>query len=243
VSAFFYFHRALQAGSSMDPTHSIDDLSDELKKDPDGTNTDARDSSEWRRLRDHRKDRLLDCALLLETGQLLNTRGWEREWYSGHLNCKDQAAALARFRIGGKSWFAQARFPQVPRLPRFSEACALAPDPIRWGQVQILFTSDHRLQITTPSGTETLNYSECELEDRRSKKPNKAWEMLVYLSGHQGRIARPPIGKGATLVEKRAQEIRRFLTNRCSASGDPLPLVDGEYRSAFRIGRNPSFED
>jgi hypothetical protein len=226
--------------------HGDAQLSDELRADPDGQPFSASNHEEWERVLARRQDRPLRCAELMERRELVVITGWwERHWYSAHLNSPD--GALQAFCDGVRRWFAVARYPNVPRLPLFSEVCDLSRAPalsLNWSTIEIVFLSDHRVQITvTNGGTETLNYAEFGFSNRRNGKPTKAWEILRMLAERDGRLRELPGGRGNwSHVEKRIQEIRKVLRRRYSTTNDPLPFVDGEYRASFGVRCGPSFD-
>ena len=149
-----------------------------------------------------------------------------------------------------------------PMPPIAQEVCA-------WGEVQIRFLSDHRVEITTPKCVRTLNYAEFGFADRRAKnggpKPNQAWETLLALADGGGLIRvdaspsstgldkrRDPElentargkahGRGRAKLEKRIQDIRNVLRRYFALAGNPIPFIKGSgYRSAFKVGLAPSY--
>jgi hypothetical protein len=128
------------------------------------------------------------------------------------------------------------------RTSRFSEAPEVSHEPaVRdWGEVEIRFLSDERVQITVGKQRETRNYAEFGFEDGRSKRPNLAWITLRVLAKQQGTISSSNAG-GWGKVEKRMQEIRRVLRHHFVITDDPLPFIEGiGYRTRFKIGCAPS---
>ena len=115
-----------------------------------------------------------------------------------------------------------------------------------WSEVTIEFTSDHRVQVTVPGGTNTENYADMGFEDRRTGRPNSAWEMLRTIAEGDGRVSKSR--SRWTNVEKRVQEIRRalraYFPHRKIAipKDDPLPFVKGQgYVAAFHLRVRPSY--
>jgi hypothetical protein len=59
---------------------------------------------------------------------------------------------------------------------------------LKWEAVEIIFTSDQRVQYFVEGGTsETLNYADMGFKDGRSGKENKAWDMMRELAKREGR--------------------------------------------------------
>lgn len=117
-----------------------------------------------------------------------------------------------------------------------------------WRDVQIVFLSEHRVQVTAAGRTYTQNYSEMGFEDRKTRRENCAWVMLRQLSGQDGVISKPRRGRWPA-VEKRMQEIRKLLKIHFRReaigvpSSDPLPFEKGVgYRAEFRLRRAPAFD-
>ena len=117
------------------------------------------------------------------------------------------------------------------------------PEVATWETIEISFLSDERVQIRDGDKTETRNSTEFGFEDRRSGKPNRAWETLRALA-EQGGIIRDTAKTGHTWakVEKRIQEIRRVLRKHFGISADPIPFVEGAgYQAHFKINCRPSY--
>lgn len=108
-------------------------------------------------------------------------------------------------------------------------------DPLKWKDVDIRFTSEFQVQITTPDDALVMNYADLGFEDRRGGggKPNLAWRTFRRLAECGGTLADASTW---TATEKRVQEIRRKLRDRIDIPGDPIPFVPGAgYRAAFKI--------
>jgi hypothetical protein len=116
-------------------------------------------------------------------------------------------------------------------------------DAATWESVEISFLSDFRIQIRNGTKLETPNYAEFGFEDRRSGKPNQAWETLRVLAERRGLIQEPTKAhQDWSQVEKRIQEIRKILRNHFGISADPIPFVEGAgYQVLFKIGCSPSY--
>jgi hypothetical protein len=131
--------------------------------------------------------------------------------------------------------------------PAEDVATDLSGPILQWSDIAIVFTSDHRIQVTTPTKRETLNYGDMGFEDKRgpksSGKPKKAWMLLLLLAERNGTFPRDRVSPHQrTMLEKRMQELRRFLRAHFCLPGDPLPFVKGVgYEAAFKISKAPSF--
>ena len=114
---------------------------------------------------------------------------------------------------------------------------------LAWEQVEIVFLSEHRLQILQGGKRErTLNYAEFGLVDRRTDGPNKAWEALRALAEGGGRI-KPGAQGDWPKLEKRIQEIRAALRKCFLIDDDPIPYSPGNgYVARFKIGLSRSFD-
>jgi hypothetical protein len=113
-----------------------------------------------------------------------------------------------------------------------------------WQSIEILFVSDHRLQIRANGmSMETLNFAEFGFADRRTQNPNKAWELLRALAQSRGTICDgKAIGEQWPKIEKRVQDIRRVLREYFGLPGDPIPFIEGTgYQTLFKIKCGPSF--
>lgn len=113
-----------------------------------------------------------------------------------------------------------------------------------WQGIEILFISDHRLQIkVNGKSMETLNFTEFGFADGRTHIPNKAWELLLVLAEQRGTIRDGKVvGEPWSKVEKRIQDIRRVLRVYFGLSDDPIPFVEGTgYQTLFKIKCTPSF--
>ena len=113
----------------------------------------------------------------------------------------------------------------------------------KWGDIEIRFLSDERIQISAPDHIETLNYAEFGFEDGRNEKPNQAWITLRTFAENQG-IVKQPTSKGQSWrhIEKHVQKIRRVFQDYFGLAGDPLPFVKGTgYRAQFKIGCSQSY--
>jgi len=113
-----------------------------------------------------------------------------------------------------------------------------------WENIEISFLSDERVQIRNGTKFETRNYAEFGFEDRRSGKPNQAWENLRALAEKRGLIREPPRAhQNWPRVEKRIQETRKILRNHFGISSDPIPFVEGAgYQARFKIGCGSSYD-
>jgi hypothetical protein len=120
------------------------------------------------------------------------------------------------------------------------------PDPStsRWEDIEIRFTSDHRIQVFfCGKPGDAFNFGDMGFNDRRGDggKPIRAWAFLSVLAQNDGIYPATKISGNQT-VQKRAQEIRERLASHFRLDGDPLPFVEGlGYRSRFKIKVSGSF--
>lgn len=132
-----------------------------------------------------------------------------------------------------------------PRVLPRSIPAPRYPGATDWQGVEIVFLSDHRIQIRVNGKlTAPQNYAELGFADGRSKNPNKAWGALRSLAEHRGVLKDgSQIGEPWPKVEKRIQEIRKVLRELFGISADPLPFVTGAgYQAVFKIRCGPSFD-
>lgn len=115
-------------------------------------------------------------------------------------------------------------------------------EPARWEDIAFTFTSDHRLEIRVFDESETFNYQDLGLDDRRTGAPNLAWKTLLALAQGQGDIPTELSGREWLKREKRIQALRSFMRQLFNLPDDPLPIVEGQgYRPRFHIRRGRSF--
>jgi hypothetical protein len=129
-----------------------------------------------------------------------------------------------------------------------------SPEPVgtipAWTDLKMELTSEHRVQITVPGRSYTLNYTELGFENRKTGKPKASWDMLRDLAVGKGVVDKSSrAARRWTAVEKRVQEIRcilraHFRRERIQVpTGDPLPFVPGQgYVAQFRIGQRYSYD-
>ena len=109
----------------------------------------------------------------------------------------------------------------------------------KWEDIQIVFLSDERIQLSNLGGVEspTMNYAELGFEDKRNGKPNTAWDALRLLAENQG-VLKQWDGK----MEKRIQKIRSILRKRFQIDDDPIPLLPGQgYTAKFKTYCRPAY--
>ena len=114
----------------------------------------------------------------------------------------------------------------------------------KWESIEILFLSDHRIQIrVNGKNMESVNFAEFGFADGRTQNPNKAWELLRVLAEERGIIRNgKAVGEGWAKVEKRIQETRKVLREYFGLPDDPIPFVEGTgYQSRFKISCTRSF--
>jgi hypothetical protein len=117
------------------------------------------------------------------------------------------------------------------------------PPAVSWGDIEISFLSDERVQIKRAKQTETRNYGEMGFEDGRNGKPRQAWLVLRTLAESNGIIRHAAkAGEDWKRVEKRIQDIRKILRTHFGIPTDPVPFVEGiGYRARFVINCSSSF--
>ncbi len=118
---------------------------------------------------------------------------------------------------------------------------------LAWQDVRLRFTSEFQVQVTIRDRVEPpKGYEEMGFADRRTKKPNFAWQALLELARQDGKLESRPRSCGWAKdwagVEKRMEEARKTLRERFQIGADPLPLVKkdetnaaGGYEAVFRI--------
>jgi hypothetical protein len=114
----------------------------------------------------------------------------------------------------------------------------------KWESIEILFLSDHRIQIrVNGKSMESQNFAEFGFADGRTQNANKAWELLRVMAEERGIIRDgKAVGEDWSKVEKRIQEIRKVLREYFGLPDDPIPFVEGTgYQSRFKISCAPSF--
>jgi hypothetical protein len=147
---------------------------------------------------------------------------------------------------------ARARQPSiaVPPAPAAQGLAKPVYEARNWGEVEITFLSDERVQITVASQTETHNYAEMGFASKQNGKPVLAWETLRAMAQAGGVLMSASNSRKWGGVEKRIQEIRRVLRHRFGLCDDPLPFTkkrrrDSEtfgYGAKFKLGCGPSFD-
>jgi len=152
------------------------------------------------------------------------------------------------FKPGEVARWAADRYPDA--FPYSSEGWLLNPttEPVVWEDISIEFISEHKVQIKVKEHTYPQNYAELGCHDRRSNKPNKAWEALRALALQEGTVLGVP-GPAWTNFGRRMQELRQVLRHHLEQQGfalpdsDPLPFLDGVgYRAVFRVRLSQSFQ-
>jgi hypothetical protein len=69
-----------------------------------------------------------------------------------------------------------------------------------------------------------------------------AWETLRTLAEGRGVMSAAATATDWRKVEKHIQEIRGRLRAHFGLAGDPVPYIDGAYRTRFTIGVSASYE-
>ncbi len=117
-------------------------------------------------------------------------------------------------------------------------------DVATWEEIAISFFSEHAIQITVGDEVEIRQYSEVGMADMRTGNPTGAWKILRVLAEGQGVISEPSSAiRQWEKIEKRIQEVRKWLRKRFSIATDPVPFVKNVgYKARFRINCGPSYD-
>jgi len=114
-----------------------------------------------------------------------------------------------------------------------------------WEDIEIRFLSDLKFQAVV-NGTvqEPQNYADVGFGDGRrgNDAPKVAWETLRKLAEARGVMSAAATATDWRKVEKHIQEIRGRLRAYFALAGDPVPYIDGAYRTRFTIGVSASYE-
>jgi hypothetical protein len=114
-----------------------------------------------------------------------------------------------------------------------------------WDDIEIRFLSDLKFQAVV-NGTvqEPQNYAEVGFGDGRrgNDTPKGAWETFRTLAEGRGVLSAAATAADWRKVEKHIQEIRRRLRVHFALPGDPVPYIDGAYRTRFTIGVSASYD-
>lgn len=120
----------------------------------------------------------------------------------------------------------------------------------KWEDIEISFLSDERVQITMGTQTETRNYAEMRLANKKNGTPVLAWNTLRTMAQAGGVIKVASDSRKWAEVEKRMQEIRKVLRRQFGHTDDPLQYTkktrrnpeEFGYRTKFKLGCHPSYE-
>ena len=120
---------------------------------------------------------------------------------------------------------------------------------LRWQDIQIRFTSDFQVQITTPQGSETRNYAEMGFEDQRKQKvggskPTQGWVVFKGLAIKDGVLETEELtGKERGRLEKAIQNIREKLRSTFSPVPEGDPIQWDRRGRCFRAMFSASYPD
>jgi hypothetical protein len=91
---------------------------------------------------------------------------------------------------------------------------------------------------------EPQNYADVGFGDGRrgNDTPKAAWETFRTLAEGRGVMSAAATATDWRRVEKHIQEIRRRLRAHFGLTGDPVPYIDGAYRTRFTIGVSASYD-
>jgi hypothetical protein len=113
-----------------------------------------------------------------------------------------------------------------------------------WEDITISFISDERVQVQNGTRVQTFNYAELGFADRRSGKPNQAWELLRALA-ETGGVIPNSVRNGYDFLskEKQIQRLRSALKMHFGISSDPIPRYpDRGYVCRFTLKCAGSFD-
>jgi hypothetical protein len=114
-----------------------------------------------------------------------------------------------------------------------------------WDDIEIRFLSDLKFQAVV-NGTvqEPQNYADVGFGDGRrgNDTPKAAWETFRKLAEGRGTMSAAATATDWRKVEKHIQEIRRRLRAYFALAGDPVPYIDGAYRTRFAIDVSASYD-
>ncbi len=142
----------------------------------------------------------------------------------------------------------QIGFQDDPASPESSRG----PDPIfqevredltEWKSIRMSFFNEHSIEITTPARTIVRQFEDLGMADKRTSKPTRAWECLQHLAKCQGVISVPESWTPTwPKIEKRVQEIRKWLRTQFGIATDPIPFVKNVgYKARFQINLAASY--
>lgn len=133
--------------------------------------------------------------------------------------------------------------------PKSRDSTPSAPAPaaavLVWKDVEIRFLSDHNFQATVRGKLQApQNYADAGFGDGRqaNEKPKAAWEALRRLAEKGGVITKTKTAAEWPKLERRMQELRKWLKARFQIDADPVPYLDGGYRAQFTIGVSAPYE-
>jgi hypothetical protein len=156
------------------------------------------------------------------------------------------AGTVSRIKLTGRIAHWEAKADATLRTALIVNPKAEPPDEhlLNWASISIVFTSDHRVQISGPDRNESLNYTEFGFSDKRTQLPNQAWGILRALAKGRGVLENvEAAGQKWLNVEKRIQKIRGVFRLKFRGRSDPIPYVHGTgYVAAFKISCGPSFD-
>jgi hypothetical protein len=179
-----------------------------------------------------------------QPGVIIEGENYEiRQVFMASEHCCSWLARSAGGEQGGDA-AAQAGGASVVELPACAAQGAAKPaaQARDWGDIEISFLSDERVQITVGSHTETRNYAEMGFASKLNGKPVLAWVTLRAMAQAGGFIMVASSGRKWADIEKRMQEIRKVLRQQFGLSADPLQFTrkrrdsDGGYRTTFTLG-------
>jgi hypothetical protein len=157
------------------------------------------------------------------------------------LVCKAEA-----FRIGSQGEISKVRKPTESQSPFVAPSRGEARSRFivtTWQDVEISFFNETSVRIAACGSRSNHECRELGMADIRNDKPKLAWHTLHLLAKMNGKISVAPDWK---VLEKRMQELRKWLRELFGLSTDPLPFkkgTDSGYVAEFKIHRAPSYRE
>ena len=116
------------------------------------------------------------------------------------------------------------------------------PPGAEWGKVAISFVSDEVINVTYGGTTRRFEPDQLGMQDNRTGKANRQWRLLrlaAHLGGWLPKEMTPAMLQQfpdfARGYDRQKQLLGQTLSRRFGIRENPLPLVDGQFRSRFVI--------
>jgi hypothetical protein len=124
------------------------------------------------------------------------------------------------------------------------------PRACDWGDIEIIFLSDERIQIKIGPHLDTKNYAEMGFGSKKNGTPLAAWVTLRELARSDGALRLAADSRGWTRVEKRIQEIGKVFRSHFGLPESPFTFTrktrqkpdDFGYYAKFAIRCHASYD-